>query len=100
MMNVGGDLLQGGQTMPNTSHQSGIVGTPVSAVAAIEQQQMLRSNSPGQSKMTDILKRKVPPKRKSQTSSRSKSRNQDNQHEQSSSVMQELFNKATALGEL
>lgn len=94
MMNVGGDIVG---LSPNVA-----VGNPVTAgVVASEQQQqqqMLRSSSPGQSKMTDILKRKVPPKRKSQTSSRSKSRNQDHHSEQSSSVMQELINKATALG--
>lgn len=48
--------------------------------------------------MSDILKRKAPPKRKSQTSSRSKTRNQDHHTEQSSSVMQDLMNKASALG--
>lgn len=53
-----------------------------------------RSQSPGQSKMSDILKRKVPPKRKSQTSNRSKSRQESDQ----SSVVQELINRATTLG--
>lgn len=63
--------------------------------SAEQQQLLLRSNS-GQSKMSEILKRKVPPKRKSQASSRSKARAQE--HEHSSSVMQELISKATALG--
>lgn len=54
------------------------------------------SNSGQQSKVSEMLKRKVPPKRKSQGSSRSKSRTQD--HEHSSSVMQELISKATGLG--
>lgn len=57
------------------------------------------------SKMSDVLKRKNAPKRKSQVSSRSKTRNQESHGEASSSatsssVMQELINKATALGKL
>ncbi|KAJ6635983.1 E3 ubiquitin-protein ligase TRIP12 [Pseudolycoriella hygida] len=51
-----------------------------------------RSDSPGPSKVTDILKRKVPPKRKSQTN-RSKTR-----QEEQSSVVQDLINRATNLG--
>lgn len=47
----------------------------------------------GQSKMSEILKRKIPPKRKSQNNSRSKTRQEDQ-----SSVMQELINKAAGLG--
>lgn len=70
-----------------------LAGQPM-PVALDHQQLMLRSGS-GQSKMSEILKRKAPPKRKSQTTSRSKSRNQD---DHSSSVMQELISKATALG--
>lgn len=50
-------------------------------------------SAPGQSKMSEILKRKIPPKRKSQTNSRSKTRQEDQ-----SSVMQELMNKAAGLG--
>uniref|UniRef100_A0A182UFT1 E3 ubiquitin-protein ligase n=1 Tax=Anopheles melas TaxID=34690 RepID=A0A182UFT1_9DIPT len=83
------------------------------------------SSNPGQLKMSDILKRKVPPKRKSQGSSKSKSRH-DDAHASSggaagssssagagaagatgasgsssggvSSVMQEFINKATTMG--
>lgn len=76
----------------------------VVAVTA-DQHQGLRSASPAAatSKMSDVLKRKNAPKRKSQISSRSKTRNQDSHGEASSSatsssVMQELINKATALG--
>lgn len=50
-------------------------------------------SAPGQSKMSEILKRKIPPKRKSQNNSRSKTRQEDQ-----SSVMQELMNKAAGLG--
>ncbi|XP_055539751.1 E3 ubiquitin-protein ligase TRIP12 [Wyeomyia smithii] len=82
-----------------------------------------RSHSPGQLKVSDILKRKVPPKRKSQSSSKSKSRHDEAGNSQAtnathaaalpsgsavagtstsssttSSVMQELINKATTLG--
>ncbi|XP_055587415.1 E3 ubiquitin-protein ligase TRIP12 [Uranotaenia lowii] len=80
-----------------------------------------RSHSPGQLKVSDILKRKVPPKRKSQSSSKSKSRQEDTASSSgsavshalasgsstaagtsgtstTSSVMQELINKATTLG--
>ncbi|EJY57371.1 AAEL017357-PA, partial [Aedes aegypti] len=72
-----------------------------------------RSHSPGQLKVSDILKRKVPPKRKSQSSSKSKSRHDDagshsvasgsnmagsSGSSTTSSVMQELINKATTLG--
>lgn len=76
----------------------------VVAVTA-EQHQTLRSSSPAaaSSKMSDVLNRKNAPKRKSQISSRSKTRNQDSHGETSSSatsssVMQDLINKATALG--
>lgn len=52
-----------------------------------------RSESPGPSKVTDMLKRKVPPKRKSQNSNRSKTR-----QEEQSSVVQDFINRATNLG--
>lgn len=83
--------------MMNISDSSSDPNAPLAGQqmpVGMDQQQMLRSNS-GQSKMSEMLKRKVPPKRKSQTTSRSKSRNQD---DHSSSVMQELISKATALG--
>lgn len=89
MMSVGGD---------------GVSGTASNTTNANEQQSSHSSHSSSshtnnlQSKMTDILKRKAPPKRKSQPSSRSKSRNQDHGAEQSSSVMQDLMSKASALG--
>lgn len=51
------------------------------------------SDSPGPSKVSDILKRKVPPKRKSQNSNRSKTR-----QEEQSSVVQDFINRATNLG--
>ncbi|XP_058455043.1 E3 ubiquitin-protein ligase TRIP12 [Malaya genurostris] len=78
-----------------------------------------RSHSPGQLKVSDMLKRKVPPKRKSQSSSKTKSRHDDagnstassthaltsgsnlagtSTSSTTSSVMQELINKATTLG--
>ncbi|KAG4072120.1 hypothetical protein HA402_015619 [Bradysia odoriphaga] len=52
-----------------------------------------RSDSPGPLKVSDILKRKVPPKRKSQNSNRSKTR-----QEEQSSVVQDFINRATNLG--
>ncbi|GAB0099203.1 E3 ubiquitin-protein ligase TRIP12 [Sergentomyia squamirostris] len=65
-----------------------------------------QTQTPGvQAKMTDILKRKVPPKRKPQGGSRSSKSRQEETTSTSapaavtqSSVMQELFNKATTLG--
>lgn len=95
MMSVSGDGISGGAS---------------NAAIPLDQQHQSQSSHSGhsssqshtnalQSKMSDILKRKAPPKRKSQPSSRSKSRNQDHGPEhQSSSVMQELMNKASALG--
>lgn len=92
MMNVGGDTLAHSSASPAVS----------GAAAMADHQQMLRSSSSGHSKMSDILKRKNAPKRKSQATTRSKSRNQDHHGEQSpaatSSVVQDLINKATALG--
>lgn len=68
-------------------------------------------SSSGHSKMSEILKRKVPPKRKSQGGNRSKSKNDSTGQQpdattssaggsssSSTSVMQELINKATNLG--
>lgn len=49
-----------------------------------------RSDSPGPSKVADMLKRKVPPKRKSQNSNRSKTR-----QEEPTSVVQDFLNRAT-----
>lgn len=93
MMNVGGD------TIAHSSGSPAVTG----AAAMADHQQMLRSSS-SQSKMSDILKRKNAAKRKSQTATRSKSRNQDHHGEQSpsatSSVVQDLINKATALGKV
>uniref|UniRef100_A0A182M584 E3 ubiquitin-protein ligase n=1 Tax=Anopheles culicifacies TaxID=139723 RepID=A0A182M584_9DIPT len=101
---------------PNTVHHASHEGSSSS-----------NSNNPGQLKMSDILKRKVPPKRKSQGSSKSKSRH-DDAHTSGgassssaghgatsvssgsgaagnsgssggvSSVMQEFINKATTMG--
>lgn len=96
MMSVGGDIVGGGATGSN------MAAVPAAATSHDQSQQMslpvAATQNPIQSKMSDILKRKAPPKRKSQTSSRTKTRNQDHHSEQSSSVMQELMNKATALG--
>lgn len=108
MMSVGGDIVSSG----GSGASGGNVTTNISI--PIEQQQQQQQSSPAQatnanhstqshanaiqSKMSDILKRKAPPKRKSQTSSRSKTRNQEHHTEQSSSVMQELMSKASALG--
>ncbi|XP_067615861.1 E3 ubiquitin-protein ligase TRIP12 isoform X5 [Eurosta solidaginis] len=50
-----------------------------------------------QHKMSDMLKRKVPPKRKSQSSSRSKSRQEDGGCASTSS-MHDLLSRATSLG--
>lgn len=57
------------------------------------------------SKVSDILKRKVPPKRKSQHNSKSKNRNEDSQTSSSaatpsssSNVVQDFINKASNLG--
>uniref|UniRef100_A0A182VVU2 E3 ubiquitin-protein ligase n=1 Tax=Anopheles minimus TaxID=112268 RepID=A0A182VVU2_9DIPT len=99
---------------PNTVHHASHEGSST-------------SSNPGQLKMSDILKRKVPPKRKSQGSSKSKSRH-DDAHTSGgagsssaghgatsvsggsgvasnsgstggvSSVMQEFINKATTMG--
>lgn len=88
----------------------GVSGAAANTTIPIDQQHQSQSSSNSghsssqshtnvlQSKMSEILKRKAPPKRKSQPSSRSKSRNQDHATEQASSVMQELMNKASALG--
>ncbi|XP_062558407.1 E3 ubiquitin-protein ligase TRIP12 [Armigeres subalbatus] len=93
-------------------------GTSLVATTVVASHHDTRSHSPGQLKVSDILKRKVPPKRKSQSSSKSKSRHDDNAASGSgshsvasgsnvagssgssttSSVMQELINKATTLG--
>ncbi|KAM7362391.1 E3 ubiquitin-protein ligase ctrip isoform 2-T4 [Cochliomyia hominivorax] len=65
------------------------------------------STSALQNKMSDMLKRKVPPKRKSQSTSRSKSRQEDqsssststsNAQASSSSTVHELLSRATSLG--
>uniref|UniRef100_A0A182NQL1 E3 ubiquitin-protein ligase n=1 Tax=Anopheles dirus TaxID=7168 RepID=A0A182NQL1_9DIPT len=112
----------GGSTMASTghhpSHESTAGGTSSTS----------SSNNAGQLKMSDILKRKVPPKRKSQGSSKSKSRHDDahaghggvtagssstgsgggtggasgsaagSSGSGVSSVMQEFINKATTMG--
>lgn len=93
MMNVGGDVVN--NTAPGSNSLAGVP-------TEVQQQQHQQSQSSHsssntsaiQSKMSEILKRKAPPKRKSQTSSRSKSRNQDHHSEQSTSMMHELMNKA------
>lgn len=54
-----------------------------------------RAQSPAQSKMSEMLKRKVPPKRKSQPSSRSKGRPDEQSSSSSSSMVQDLINRAT-----
>lgn len=54
-----------------------------------------RAQSPAQSKMSEMLKRKVPPKRKSQPSSRSKGRTDEQSSSSSSSMVQDLINRAT-----
>lgn len=93
MMSVGGEIV-GGATGSNVA----TVPAVIDPAQQSQQMSLPTSNNPIQSKMSDILKRKAPPKRKSQTSSRTKTRNQEHHTEQSSSVMQELMNKATALG--
>lgn len=103
MMSVGGDVVSGAASGSSVSAN---IGIPIDQQQQPPQQSQSAHASHStqshanaiQSKMSDILKRKVPPKRKSQTASRSKTRNQDHQTEQSSSVMQELMNKASALG--
>lgn len=109
MMSVGGDIVSSGG---NGGASGGNVTTNISIPIEQQQQQSPPAQATNsnhstqshanaiQSKMSDILKRKAPPKRKSQTSSRSKTRNQEHHTEQSSSVMQELMSKASALGKL
>lgn len=108
MMNVGD--ASGASTAANPvawSHRGVGSDRHLQSVVAVtaDQHQALSSSSPAAatSKMSDVLKRKNAPKRKSQISSRSKTRNQDSHGETSSSatsssVVQEFFNKATALG--
>ncbi|CRK99378.1 CLUMA_CG012674, isoform A [Clunio marinus] len=64
-------------------------------------------SSGGLNKVSDILKRKVPPKRKSQHNNKSKNRNDDQQQHQSASsssttssgnVVQDFINRASNLG--
>lgn len=112
---------QGILTSP-LSVPSGAGATLVATTAVAASHHDTRSHSPGQLKVSDILKRKVPPKRKSQSSSKSKSRHDDaggsstaaaamssgstttttvgtpSGSSTTSSVMQELINKATTLG--
>ncbi|KAL1377609.1 hypothetical protein pipiens_016146, partial [Culex pipiens pipiens] len=106
---------QGILTSP-LSVPSGAGATLVATSAVAASHHDTRSHSPGQLKVSDILKRKVPPKRKSQSSSKSKSRHDDAAGSSAaaaaaamsttsaagssttSSVMQELINKATTLG--
>lgn len=94
MMNVGGDVVN-----HTASGSNSLAGIPIEVQQQQSQPPQSSHSSQShtnaiQSKMSDILKRKAPPKRKSQTSSRSKSRNQDHHSEQSSSMMHELMNKA------
>lgn len=96
MMNVGGDVVNN-----TASGSNSLAGVPIDVQQQQQQQQHAQTQqsqsshtSAIQSKMSEILKRKAPPKRKSQTSSRSKSRNQDHHSEQSTSMMHELMNKA------
>lgn len=106
MMSVGGEIVStGGSSIGSAGASGGNVTTNISI--PIEQQQQQQTpqaqaahSNHSTSKMSDMLKRKAPPKRKSQTSSRSKTRNQDHHADQSPSVMQELMSKASALGKL
>lgn len=85
------------QQQLTTSTPSPLVG--LSVVVAPTTAEIIPQKQPNHSKMTEILKRKVPPKRKSQGGNRSKTRQDDqSQPSSSSSVMQELINKATTLG--
>lgn len=99
MMSVGGDVVTGGASGSTTT-----IALPIDQQAPQQSQAGQSSHSTQshanaiQSKMSDILKRKAPPKRKSQPSSRSKARNQDHHNNEQPSVMQELMNKASALG--
>ncbi|XP_053658339.1 E3 ubiquitin-protein ligase TRIP12 [Anopheles marshallii] len=115
-------VAQGMVISPNNSSAA----TNTGHHASHEGSSSSNSNNPGQLKMSDILKRKVPPKRKSQGSSKSKSRH-DDAHASGgasssaghgvasmasgsgvasnsgssggvSSVMQEFINKATTMG--
>ncbi|XP_055645246.1 E3 ubiquitin-protein ligase TRIP12 [Toxorhynchites rutilus septentrionalis] len=109
---------QGVLTSP-LSVTSGSGSSLMTATTVVAPHHDTRSHSPGQLKVSDILKRKVPPKRKSQGSSKSKSRHDDaggsgsqasqasipsgstvagTSSSSSTSVMQELINKATTLG--
>lgn len=100
-MNVGGDVASGSSvtasiSLPIDQQQQQRQSQQQSQVGHSSHSTQSHANTI-QTKMSDILKRKAPPKRKSQTSSRSKTRNQDHSNEQPS-VMQELMNKASALG--
>lgn len=99
MMNVGGDVVNNTSSGSNALPGISIEAQPPQQPTPTQQSQSNHASQSHtnaiQSKMSEILKRKAPPKRKSQTSSRSKSRNQDHHSEQSSSsMMHDLMNKA------
>ncbi|XP_039958084.1 E3 ubiquitin-protein ligase TRIP12 isoform X4 [Bactrocera tryoni] len=77
---------------PHYHSNSGVAATSAGSSSASS-----LSASALQHKMSDMLKRKVPPKRKSQSSSRSKSR-QDEGGSSSTSSMHDLLSRATSLG--
>ncbi|XP_031638245.1 E3 ubiquitin-protein ligase TRIP12 isoform X2 [Contarinia nasturtii] len=104
VMSVGGDVVSGGASSSSVTTNIALPIDQQQQQQPQQQSQIGHSSHSTQShanaiqtKMSDILKRKAPPKRKSQTSSRSKTRNQEHNNEQPS-VMQELMNKASALG--
>jgi E3 ubiquitin-protein ligase TRIP12 len=99
----GGNIFTGNQStslfqpsLPHTAQESQLL--TITSVDPPPATVSVRSGA--SSKVSDILKRKVPPKRKSQHNSKSKTRSEDNQSEActSGSVVQDLFNKASNLG--
>lgn len=103
--------LQGGNAFSSTTQHGGLFQsaslTPAHEVLtfASEETPAINERSGSSSKVSDILKRKVPPKRKSQNNSKSKNKNDDNQATSSSvstpsssNVVQEFMNKASNLG--
>ncbi|XP_013111549.2 E3 ubiquitin-protein ligase TRIP12 isoform X2 [Stomoxys calcitrans] len=94
------------QQQYQTMASSSTAGHSVNQVASSSTPPSTSSSSALQHKMSDMLKRKVPPKRKSQSTSRSKSRQEDQSSNtahasnaaSTSSAVHELLTRATSLG--
>jgi E3 ubiquitin-protein ligase TRIP12 len=95
-------------TQPSSLFQSASAPTPAHEALAFASVEAPVSNerSGSSSKVSDILKRKVPPKRKSQHNSKSKNRTEESQTSgstvaqstSSGSVVQDFINKASNMG--